>query len=126
MEEKTDIPNELFESVREAVGRRVKLTLRRKVQLEVKGDKVENRVLAKKKSKRLHWCGRAATGTGEKIQCEPGSHRQNRMCRCEADCKTCRVTTAAEITELGITTLKELSAADRTSVFTLLSLFSLV
>uniref|UniRef100_A0A671TH92 F-actin-uncapping protein LRRC16A-like n=1 Tax=Sparus aurata TaxID=8175 RepID=A0A671TH92_SPAAU len=31
--------------VREAVGRRVKLTLRRKVQLEVKGDKVENRVL---------------------------------------------------------------------------------
>ncbi|KAM9339818.1 F-actin-uncapping protein LRRC16A [Symphorus nematophorus] len=45
-EEKTDIPNELIESVREAVGRRVKLTLRRKVQLEVKGDKVENRVLA--------------------------------------------------------------------------------
>uniref|UniRef100_A0A3Q2PG90 CARMIL C-terminal domain-containing protein n=1 Tax=Fundulus heteroclitus TaxID=8078 RepID=A0A3Q2PG90_FUNHE len=33
------------ESVREAVGRRVKLTLRRKIQLEVKGDKVENRVL---------------------------------------------------------------------------------
>ncbi|XP_070777405.1 F-actin-uncapping protein LRRC16A [Enoplosus armatus] len=45
-EEKTDIPDELLESVREAVGRRVKLTLRRKVQLEVKGDKVENRVLA--------------------------------------------------------------------------------
>uniref|UniRef100_A0A671TGW6 F-actin-uncapping protein LRRC16A-like n=1 Tax=Sparus aurata TaxID=8175 RepID=A0A671TGW6_SPAAU len=36
----------VVESVREAVGRRVKLTLRRKVQLEVKGDKVENRVLA--------------------------------------------------------------------------------
>lgn len=31
--------------MREAVGRRVKLTLRRRVQLEVKGDKVENRVL---------------------------------------------------------------------------------
>ncbi|XP_072226044.1 F-actin-uncapping protein LRRC16A [Leuresthes tenuis] len=45
-EEKTDIPNDLFESVREAVGRRVKLTLKRKVQLEVKGDKLENRVLA--------------------------------------------------------------------------------
>uniref|UniRef100_A0A8C4IC15 CARMIL pleckstrin homology domain-containing protein n=1 Tax=Dicentrarchus labrax TaxID=13489 RepID=A0A8C4IC15_DICLA len=44
--DKTNIPNELFESVREAVGRRVKLTLRTKVQLEVKGDKVENRVLA--------------------------------------------------------------------------------
>uniref|UniRef100_A0A3B4H6J2 Leucine-rich repeat-containing protein 16A-like n=1 Tax=Pundamilia nyererei TaxID=303518 RepID=A0A3B4H6J2_9CICH len=35
-----------LQSVREAVGRRVKLTLRQKVQLEVKGDKVENRVLA--------------------------------------------------------------------------------
>ncbi|XP_074543313.1 F-actin-uncapping protein LRRC16A-like, partial [Halichoeres trimaculatus] len=46
MEEKTDIPTDLLESVREAVGRRVKLTLRRKVQLEVKGDKVETRVLA--------------------------------------------------------------------------------
>ncbi|XP_070841371.1 F-actin-uncapping protein LRRC16A [Chaetodon trifascialis] len=45
-EEKTDIPNELLESVREAVGRRVKLTLRRRVQLEVKGDKVEKKVLA--------------------------------------------------------------------------------
>ncbi|XP_076013240.1 F-actin-uncapping protein LRRC16A isoform X2 [Genypterus blacodes] len=45
-EEKTDLPTELLESVREAVGRRVKLTLRRRVQLEVKGDKVENRVLA--------------------------------------------------------------------------------
>ncbi|XP_037549192.1 F-actin-uncapping protein LRRC16A [Nematolebias whitei] len=46
MEEQSDITNELFESMREAVGRRVKLTLRRKVQLEVKGDKVEHRVLA--------------------------------------------------------------------------------
>ncbi|XP_045914142.1 F-actin-uncapping protein LRRC16A isoform X2 [Micropterus dolomieu] len=45
-EEKTDIPNELLESVREAVGRRVKLILKLKVQQEVKGDKVENRVLA--------------------------------------------------------------------------------
>uniref|UniRef100_A0A3B3TIQ1 Capping protein regulator and myosin 1 linker 1 n=1 Tax=Poecilia latipinna TaxID=48699 RepID=A0A3B3TIQ1_9TELE len=45
MTEEKNISNELFESVREAVGRRVKLALRRKVQLEVKGDKVENRVL---------------------------------------------------------------------------------
>ncbi|KAF7210742.1 F-actin-uncapping protein LRRC16A isoform X2 [Nothobranchius furzeri] len=45
-EDKSNISNELFESVREAVGRRVKLTLRRKVQLEFKGGKVENRVLA--------------------------------------------------------------------------------
>ncbi|TWW65889.1 F-actin-uncapping protein LRRC16A [Takifugu flavidus] len=41
-----DQNSELFESVRETVGRTVKLTLRRKVQLEVKGDKVESRVLA--------------------------------------------------------------------------------
>ncbi|CAF93839.1 unnamed protein product, partial [Tetraodon nigroviridis] len=34
------------ESVREAVGRGVKLSLRRRVQLEVKGDRVESRVLA--------------------------------------------------------------------------------
>ncbi|TNM93154.1 hypothetical protein fugu_018556, partial [Takifugu bimaculatus] len=40
-----DQNSELFESVRETVGRTVKLTLRRKVQLEVKGDKVESRVL---------------------------------------------------------------------------------
>ncbi|XP_030596584.1 F-actin-uncapping protein LRRC16A [Archocentrus centrarchus] len=45
-EEKSDFPNELFESVREAVGRSVKLSLRCKVQLEVKVDKVESRVLA--------------------------------------------------------------------------------
>uniref|UniRef100_A0A3B3Z0E0 CARMIL C-terminal domain-containing protein n=1 Tax=Poecilia mexicana TaxID=48701 RepID=A0A3B3Z0E0_9TELE len=41
MTEEKNISND----VREAVGRRVKLALRRKVQLEVKGDKVENRVL---------------------------------------------------------------------------------
>ncbi|XP_056154072.1 F-actin-uncapping protein LRRC16A-like [Lampris incognitus] len=34
------------ESVREAVGRRIKVTLKQRVQLEVRGDKVENRVLA--------------------------------------------------------------------------------
>ncbi|XP_056297745.1 F-actin-uncapping protein LRRC16A isoform X2 [Pseudoliparis swirei] len=41
-----DVPNELLDSVREAVGLRVTLTLRRRVQLEVKGDKLEPRVLA--------------------------------------------------------------------------------
>ncbi|XP_029919534.1 F-actin-uncapping protein LRRC16A isoform X2 [Myripristis murdjan] len=45
-EDNTDIPKELLDSMREAVGRRVKLSLRRRVQLEVKGDKLENRVLA--------------------------------------------------------------------------------
>lgn len=33
------------ESVRDAVGRKVKLSLRRRVKLEIKGDKTENRVL---------------------------------------------------------------------------------
>uniref|UniRef100_H3CII7 Capping protein regulator and myosin 1 linker 1 n=1 Tax=Tetraodon nigroviridis TaxID=99883 RepID=H3CII7_TETNG len=41
-----DQNSELLESVREAVGRGVKLSLRRRVQLEVKGDRVESRVLA--------------------------------------------------------------------------------
>lgn len=44
MEEKTDLPKELLESVREAVGRGVKIVLKLGVQLEVR-DKVENRVL---------------------------------------------------------------------------------
>ena len=33
------------ESVRDAVGRKVKLSLRKRVKLEIKGDKTENRVL---------------------------------------------------------------------------------
>uniref|UniRef100_A0A665TFN7 Capping protein regulator and myosin 1 linker 1 n=1 Tax=Echeneis naucrates TaxID=173247 RepID=A0A665TFN7_ECHNA len=37
------IPNE---SVRDALGRKVKLSLRKRVKLEIKGDKTENRVLA--------------------------------------------------------------------------------
>nr|XP_023669739.1 F-actin-uncapping protein LRRC16A-like isoform X3 [Paramormyrops kingsleyae] len=45
-EETSDIPKDLLESIKDAVGRRVKLTLKKKVKLEIKGDKVENRVLA--------------------------------------------------------------------------------
>ncbi|XP_066524854.1 F-actin-uncapping protein LRRC16A-like [Hoplias malabaricus] len=37
---------EVLESVQEAVGRQFKLTMKKKVQLEVKGDKLESRVLA--------------------------------------------------------------------------------
>lgn len=37
----------VVESVQETVGRTVKLSLRRRVQLEVKGDKVESRVLVR-------------------------------------------------------------------------------
>ncbi|XP_055732333.1 F-actin-uncapping protein LRRC16A isoform X1 [Salvelinus fontinalis] len=45
-EENTEFPNELLESVRDAVGGKIKLTLKKRVKLEVKGDKLENRVLA--------------------------------------------------------------------------------
>ncbi|MED6264714.1 F-actin-uncapping protein LRRC16A [Characodon lateralis] len=44
-EESSDVPKELLESVRDAVGRKVNLSLRKKVKLEIKGDKTENRVL---------------------------------------------------------------------------------
>ncbi|KAL4616960.1 F-actin-uncapping protein LRRC16A isoform X2 [Arapaima gigas] len=45
-DEMSDVPRELLESVKDAVGRRVKLSVKKKVKLEIKGDKVENRVLA--------------------------------------------------------------------------------
>ncbi|XP_028281497.1 F-actin-uncapping protein LRRC16A-like [Parambassis ranga] len=45
-EEVSEVPKELRESVRDAVGRKVKLSLRKRVKLEIKGDKMENRVLA--------------------------------------------------------------------------------
>ncbi|KAM6968132.1 F-actin-uncapping protein LRRC16A-like [Aplochiton taeniatus] len=45
-EEMSDVPKELLESVRDAVGRKIKLSVRKRVKLEIKGDKTENRVLA--------------------------------------------------------------------------------
>ncbi|XP_040899698.1 F-actin-uncapping protein LRRC16A-like [Toxotes jaculatrix] len=45
-EEVSEVPKELLESVRDALGRKVKLSLRKRVKLEIKGDKTENRVLA--------------------------------------------------------------------------------
>ncbi|XP_058503606.1 F-actin-uncapping protein LRRC16A-like isoform X2 [Solea solea] len=45
-DEVSEVPKELLESVRDALGRKVKLALRRRVKLEIKGDKTENRVLA--------------------------------------------------------------------------------
>ncbi|XP_017265497.1 F-actin-uncapping protein LRRC16A isoform X2 [Kryptolebias marmoratus] len=45
-EEVSEVPKELLESVRDAVGRKVKLSLRKRVKLEIKADKMENRVLA--------------------------------------------------------------------------------
>ncbi|XP_030644667.1 F-actin-uncapping protein LRRC16A isoform X2 [Chanos chanos] len=46
MSGESEISRELLESVKDAVGRRLKLTLKRKVKLEVRGDKLESRVLA--------------------------------------------------------------------------------
>ncbi|XP_057689963.1 F-actin-uncapping protein LRRC16A-like isoform X1 [Corythoichthys intestinalis] len=45
-EDASEVPKELMEGVRDAVGRKVKLSMRKRVKLEIKGDKTENRVLA--------------------------------------------------------------------------------
>ncbi|XP_051999752.1 F-actin-uncapping protein LRRC16A-like isoform X2 [Xyrauchen texanus] len=45
-EEISDVPKELLESVKDAVGRKIKLAIKKRVKLEIKGDKVENRILA--------------------------------------------------------------------------------
>ncbi|KAF6725438.1 Leucine-rich repeat-containing protein 16A [Oryzias melastigma] len=45
-EDVSEVSKELLESVRDSVGRKVKLSLRKRVKMEVKGDKTENRVLA--------------------------------------------------------------------------------
>ncbi|XP_069769549.1 F-actin-uncapping protein LRRC16A-like isoform X3 [Narcine bancroftii] len=44
-EDVSDVPKELLESVRDVIGRKVKIFLKKKVKLEMKGDKVENKVL---------------------------------------------------------------------------------
>ncbi|KAL0963365.1 hypothetical protein UPYG_G00305400 [Umbra pygmaea] len=44
-EEVSEVPKELLESVKDAVGRKIKLSVKKRVKLEVKGDRLENRVL---------------------------------------------------------------------------------
>lgn len=44
-EEGAEVPRELTESIKDVIGRKVKVALKKKVKLEVKGDKVENKVL---------------------------------------------------------------------------------
>ncbi|XP_063307726.1 F-actin-uncapping protein LRRC16A isoform X2 [Pelobates fuscus] len=44
-EESSEVPRELIESIRDVIGRKIKIAVRKKVKLEVKGDKVENKVL---------------------------------------------------------------------------------
>ncbi|KAG8571489.1 hypothetical protein GDO81_011667 [Engystomops pustulosus] len=44
-EESSEVPKELQESIRDVIGRKIKIAVRKKVKLEIKGDKVENKVL---------------------------------------------------------------------------------
>ncbi|KAM4706086.1 F-actin-uncapping protein LRRC16A isoform 2-T2 [Rhinophrynus dorsalis] len=44
-EESSEVPRELLESIRDVIGRKIKIAVRKKVKLEIKGDKVENKVL---------------------------------------------------------------------------------
>ncbi|KAM6185468.1 F-actin-uncapping protein LRRC16A [Rhynchocyon petersi] len=44
-EESSEVPKELTESIKDVIGRKIKISVKKKVKLEVKGDKVENKVL---------------------------------------------------------------------------------
>lgn len=44
-EEGSEVPRELTESIKDVIGRKIKIAVKKKVKLEVKGDKVENKVL---------------------------------------------------------------------------------
>ncbi|KAM6088526.1 F-actin-uncapping protein LRRC16A isoform 4-T4 [Chlamydotis macqueenii] len=44
-EESSEVPKELIESVRDVIGRKIKISVKKKVKLETKGDKVDNRIL---------------------------------------------------------------------------------
>ncbi|OCT74535.1 hypothetical protein XELAEV_18033518mg [Xenopus laevis] len=44
-EETSEVPRELLESIRDIIGRKIKIAVRKKVKLELKGDRVENKVL---------------------------------------------------------------------------------
>ncbi|XP_063155064.1 F-actin-uncapping protein LRRC16A isoform X2 [Candoia aspera] len=44
-EESADVPKELLESVRDVIGRKIKISVKKKVKLEVKSDKVDNKIL---------------------------------------------------------------------------------
>ncbi|XP_053913321.1 F-actin-uncapping protein LRRC16A isoform X3 [Cuculus canorus] len=44
-EESSDVPKELIESVRDVIGRKIKISVKKRVKLETKGDKVDNKIL---------------------------------------------------------------------------------
>ncbi|KAL1784486.1 F-actin-uncapping protein LRRC16A isoform X8 [Sigmodon hispidus] len=41
----SDVPRELMESIKDVIGRKIKISVKKKVKLEVKADRVENKVL---------------------------------------------------------------------------------
>ncbi|XP_042317378.1 F-actin-uncapping protein LRRC16A isoform X2 [Sceloporus undulatus] len=44
-EESSEVPKELLESVKDVIGRKIKISVKKKVKLEVKSDKVDNKIL---------------------------------------------------------------------------------
>ncbi|XP_042664745.1 F-actin-uncapping protein LRRC16A isoform X2 [Centrocercus urophasianus] len=44
-EENAELPRELIESIRDVIGRKIKISVKKKVKLETKGDKVDNKIL---------------------------------------------------------------------------------
>ncbi|XP_036907294.1 F-actin-uncapping protein LRRC16A isoform X2 [Sturnira hondurensis] len=44
-EESSEVPRELTESIKDVIGRKIRIGVKKKVRLEVKGDKLENKVL---------------------------------------------------------------------------------
>ncbi|XP_052012868.1 F-actin-uncapping protein LRRC16A isoform X3 [Apodemus sylvaticus] len=44
-DESSDVPRELMESIKDVIGRKIKISVKKKVKIEVKGDRVENKVL---------------------------------------------------------------------------------
>nr|XP_020637245.1 F-actin-uncapping protein LRRC16A isoform X1 [Pogona vitticeps] len=44
-EESSDVPKELLESVKDVIGRKIKISVKKKVKLEIKNDKVDNKIL---------------------------------------------------------------------------------
>ncbi|XP_074918981.1 F-actin-uncapping protein LRRC16A isoform X1 [Chelonoidis abingdonii] len=44
-DESSEVPRELLESIKDVIGRKIKISVKKKVKLETKGDKVDNKIL---------------------------------------------------------------------------------
>ncbi|XP_067393669.1 F-actin-uncapping protein LRRC16A isoform X1 [Emydura macquarii macquarii] len=44
-EESSEVPRELLESIKDVIGKKIKISVKKKVKLETKGDKVDNKIL---------------------------------------------------------------------------------